>query len=134
MRKKAKAEPKRRGAPTKPRRNYKLLHLRWEVFKRNNPSLTHSQAAAVFLRKYNQWIEGDLAIVIGSYTRLRNAADGDGRKEREREGEQRRKTWHVGGVGIKGQRKLLTGPLVEAQQAYLLTGFGSNRSLSAPRG
>jgi hypothetical protein len=131
MRKRKSDQPKRRGAPAKPRRNYKLLHLRWEVFKRQNSHLlTDEQRARVFLRKYKQWIEGDLGVVVGSYTRLRNAADGDGRKEHKREGEQRRKTWHVGIVGIKGQRKLLTSPLVDAQQAYLLGISGRNYSLA----
>ena len=122
--------PRGRGRPTKPRRNYKLLHLRWEAFIRNNPNLlTDENRARVFLRKYRQWIESDLAIVVGSYTRLRNA-NADGRKEREREAVSRRKSWHVGRIGILGQRNLLTGPLKEAQTRYLLGLGGRDVSLA----
>jgi hypothetical protein len=135
MRKKASNEPKRRGAPPKSRLNYRRLLREWLVFKRNNPSLTQELAARKFLRVRQHWIEEDLGLLVGGYTRLRNAS-ADGKRERERVLTKRGRDWHkVDRIApdLRGKPRLST-PIQEAQEAYLLIGIGSDISLAAGRG
>jgi hypothetical protein len=134
MRKRASDLKKSRGAPTKSRRSYRLLELAWLAFKRNNPSLTHEQAARKFLRVRGQWISETLGLRVGGYTRLRNAS-ADGQQIRS----ERMQWWHIRKTSITGS-KLFTdlsageAILQEAQGRYLLAGIGSDLSLANPGG
>jgi len=119
---------KRRGAPTKPRLNYRRLFREWSVFLRNNPSLTHELAARKFLRVRQHWIEADLALLISGYGRLRNAS-AVGQKEDVRIRAERQR-WHRATIGLSGNRRLVTSPLLEAQQAYMLGISRQNYSLA----
>lgn len=129
MRKRKSDQPRRRGAPTKPRPYYRRLFREWSVFLRNNPSLSHEQAARKFLRVRPHWANGDLALVIGGYGRLRNAsALGEKEDARIRSHRQR---WHLATIDLSGMRRLVASPLQEAQAAYLLAGIGSDSSLAS---
>jgi hypothetical protein len=126
MRKKLSGQPKRRGAPKKSRHDYWLMNLKWVVFLRKYPSLTKEDAARKFLYQNRHWISGDLNFRTKGYGTLRNAC----RLSKKEFRQERRQHWHTAIVGLSGRQRLLTTPLQEAQEAYLLLGIGSDRSLA----
>jgi hypothetical protein len=132
MRKKAMSPPKRRGAPTKSRLNHRRLARIWSVFLKNNPSLTQEVAAAKFRRLYGEWIDEDLGMRVGGYGSLRNATRVGKREHKQVSSERHRNRRRVT-TGLFGKPRLVTrahAALEEAQEAYLLAGIGSDRSLA----